>query len=253
MGGLSFSPSSLSAVSAWLRVAQATSDVNGISSVPDVLNSNPAVQSVTARKPMPEASAGNGLPCMRFATNDVLVWPITAQSSASNYAGWGGWVKPDSVAAAAQRLIRVATGTNNASATKLVVGLNTSFLTGSAVGATSGTITKTTAPASIVAAAWHFCTIEFDQDGASDNARITLTLNAVPLVTLATDTLVGPGLVVATGNILIGNGNDGAASSPLNGLIGPNIFAFGSKMAGATTGLLTTAARTALMNFEAPT
>ncbi len=60
-------------------------------------------------------------------------------------------------------------------------------------------------------------------------------------------------LFAATGNIMIGNGQDGAASSPLNGLIGPNIYAFGSKMAGATTGLLTTAARTALMNFEAPT
>jgi hypothetical protein len=37
------------------------------------------------------------------------------------------------------------------------------------------------------------------------------------------------------------------------GDIGPNVYIFGSKMTGATQGLLTTAARTALLNFEAPT
>jgi hypothetical protein len=245
-GGAPFAPSSLSAVVAWLRVIQATSDVNGISSVPDVLNTNPAVQSVTARKPMPEASAGNGLPCMRFATNDVLVWPITPESSASNYAGWAAWVKPDALATT-QRIIRVSTGTNGASTNKLTLG--TSLATLSNIAQSGPSVTR---GGGTMTTGWAFVTVEYNKDGADDSAKLTCTLDGVSVGTLAGTTLTGP-LAAATGNILIGNANDGVASQPLNGIIGPNIYAFGSKMAGATVGLLTTAARTALMNFEAPT
>jgi hypothetical protein len=249
-----FVPSGVSAVSAWLRVASATSDVNGISSVPDAMNTNPAVQSVDARKPVVENSA-NGLPCMRFATNDVLRWPITAQSSASDYAGWGLWVKTDSTATT-QRLMRISTGTGGGSALKLAV--NAPFsggtLTGSgATAAAPGGVTRSVAGGTLVALAWAFWTIEWDKDGASDSARLTLTKDGVLVGTLATNVATGS-LVTATGNILIGNGGDDVtASSPYNGLIGPNIYAFGSKMAGAEFGLLTTAARTALRTYQQPT
>lgn len=240
-----FSTDPFSVVSAWLRVGQATSDVNGVSSLPDVLNTNPAVQTVDARKPVIENSA-NGLPCMRFVTNDVLVWPITAQSSASDYAGWGMWIKPSSFPAV-MRIIRVATGTNAASTTKLTISTSNSTLSCAAV--SSATVSKT---GGVLTTAWGFVTIEYSKDGATDDSKLTVTLNGTPLGTAVGSTLVGV-LASATGNILIGNGNDGAANSAYQGLIGPNIYAFSSKMSGATTGILTTDARTALMNFEAPT
>ncbi len=248
-GAAPFSPSSLSAVSAWLRVAQATSGVNGISSVPDVLNSNPAVQSVDARKPVIENSA-NGLPCMRLATNDVLVWPITAQSSATSQAGWGLWVKPDGVAST-QRIFRISTGTNGANGQKLNPSLVTNTITLTA--SPDGAATKTNTSPGSMTAAWHFLTLEYDSTGATDAQKLTISLDGAVLSPTISGAATLGTLFAATGNIMIGNGQDGAASSPLNGLIGPNIYAFGSKMAGATTGLLTTAARTALMNFEAPT
>jgi hypothetical protein len=246
--GKPFTPSSLSAVSAWLRVAQATSGVNGVSSLPDLLNSNPAVQSVDARKPVMENSA-NGLPCLRFATNDVLVWPITAQSSASSRAGWGLWAKLDA-ASATQRLVRISTGTNGANGLKLNLSSGASIA--SSASADGGTF-KNNNPAVAQNTSWHFLTIEYDSTGATDDAKWCFSFDAAVIANVISGSGVLGTLFAATGNILIGNGNDGVASSSLNGLIGPNIFAFASKMAGATTGLLTTAARTALMNFEAPT
>jgi hypothetical protein len=250
--GVSFSPSDVSAVSAWLRVANATSDGDGISSVPDVLNTNPAVQSVNDRKPVIENSA-NGLPCMRFATNDVLAWPITAQSSAINQAGWGLWVKADGVAAT-QRLLAVSIGTNGASGNKLILTVTSSggmSQFGSGDGATNrnystagGTLTT----------AWHFVTVEYDKDGATDADRLIATIDGVSQTgTVAGTGNISAGLFAATGNILIGNLNDGVASSPYNGLLGPNIYSFAAKMPGAEFGLLTSAARAALMAFEAPT
>src|SRR5678816_2358752 len=82
--------SGITAISAILDVATATLVSGDISSLPDLLNSNPAVQTVSGRRPTLELSAGNGLPCMRFATNDALSWPITAQSAGgTSQAGWG--------------------------------------------------------------------------------------------------------------------------------------------------------------------
>jgi len=247
-----FKPNDVSAISAWLRVANATSGVNGISSVPDMLNANPAVQSVDARKPVIELSA-NGLPCMRFATNDVLRWPITAQSAATNYAGWGFWFKPNAIAD--QYLIRTGPGTNGANgrALALIMIGNGCQPVASSTGGNSGVRTYV-APAAYTTA-WQFATVEYDKDGASDAARLVTTVNCVQFLTgtVSGTQDISAGLFAATGNTLIGNANDGLASLPLNGLIGPNLYAFASKMAGAEFGLLTTAARTALMNFEKPT
>lgn len=245
------SPSAVSAVSAWLRVANATSDVNGISSVPDALNTNPAVQSVDARKPVIENSA-NGLPCMRFVTNDVLRWPITAQSSATNYAGWGFWFKPDNTSLS-KRLVIVSPGTNGASATKLLLtATNTARM--QPIASADGIGTKSFNSTSSYTTAWQFVTIEYDRDGATDAARLISTVNGVQFTgSFSGAGDISAGLVAATGNILIGNGNDGTASNPYNGLLGPNLYAFASRMPGATLGLLTTAARAFLMNYEAPT
>jgi hypothetical protein len=228
-----------------------TSGVNGISAVPDVLNSNPAVQSVDARKPVIENSA-NGLPCMRFATNDVLAWPITPQSAGGLASGYALWFRPDSVAVT-NRLTRIAAVTGGASGTRLSLTGISSAMQG--IASSNGTNTRAnTTSSGVITTGWNFATIEYDPDGVTEVERLTVTVNGVPMAGTFSGSGVLTALFVATGNMLIGNGiDDGSGSGPLNGLIGPNIFAFGSKMPGATTGLLTATARTALMNFEAPT
>src|SRR5690606_2149096 len=105
-----------------------------------------------------------------------------------------------------------------------------------------------------ITTAWHFVTLEYDKDAGTDAARIITTIDGVSLTgTIGGSDDISAGLFAATGNAYIGNGNDGAASSAYNGLLGPNIYSFASKMPGAEFGLLTSAARAALMNFEAPT
>lgn len=244
---VAFLPSQLSTVLAWLSVAGATSDVNGISSVPDLLNSNPATQSVTARKPVIELSS-NGAPCMRFATNDVLVWPITPQSAASSQAGWGLWVKLLS-ATGGQKLVYVGTGTNAASAFKLSLQTSSSQWRGDA--SDDGVTVKnvfagTTSPAGV----WHFLTLEYDEHAATDAERMTITADGVVLTSASTPTLGA--LFPATGNVLIGNAADGVGSLILNAAIGPHLYAFGPKMSGASLGLLSTTARLQLMNYLPP-
>lgn len=233
-----------SVVSAWLRVDDAVRDGSGISLVPDMLNTNPAVQTVAARKPSLELSA-NGLPCMRFATNDQLTWPITPQSLASNQTGWGLWVKLG-VASGNYGIMRARNESGGASANKLSLTFATSgYQAAYYVSAVSGLRT-----AAIATTDWQFITIEFDGGEPLAELQRTLTHNGVLSGSTGGGATSGA-LQSATGNILIGNG--GSDSLPLNGLIGPNIYAFSGKMSGAEFGVLTTAARNALMNFEAPT
>jgi len=243
--------SGITAISAILDVATATLVSGDISSLPDLLNSNPAVQTVSGRRPTLELSAGNGLPCMRFATNDALSWPITAQSAGgTSQAGWGLWVKFDT-ASGSRTLVNITNQTGGATGTKLRIRSNS--LTMQATASPDGTATKTCASGNINDSAWHFYTIEYDSTAGTDAGKLVLTVDGVSLGSISGAATLGT-LFAATGNITIGNGADDVSpSSALNGLIGPNIYAFASKTAGATTGLLSTAERLALMNFEKPT
>ena len=237
--------------SAWLRVANATLVSGDVSSLPDLLNANPAVQTVAGRRPTLELSA-NGLPCMRFATNDVLSWPITAQSAGgTSQAGWGLWVKLDA-AIGAQFLIGVLPGTGGANGTKLRA--ITSSQTFSTRASPDGTNSKSNTTGNVLDAGWHFLTFEYDFGAGTDETKITNTIDGVVQTPSIAGSATLGALFAATGNVLIGNAVDTVTGlAPLSGLIGPNIYAFASKTAGATTGLLSTAERAALMNFDKPT
>lgn len=248
--GAPFVPNQLSAVSAWLRVANATLVSGNVSSLPDMLNTNPAVQTATLRRPTLELSAGNGLPCMRFASNNVLSWLITAQSAGgTSQGGWGLWVKLNA-ASSVQTMIAIRALTGGANGRKLL--LTTSAATASASASPDGTAQKFIDSGNLIDAGWHFLTLEYDSTQGTDAGKLVLTVDAVSVGTISGAATLGA-LFAATGNVLIGNQQDSTASSPLNGLIGPNIYSFASKTAGATTGLLSTAERLALMGFERPT
>ncbi len=246
-----FYPQSITAVSAWLRTSDATIVAGDISVLPDFLNSNPAVQTVAARRPTLELSAGNGLRCMRFATNDVLVWPITAQSAGgASQAGWGLWVKLNA-ASLVQTLVSIANFTGGANGFKIRI--RSSTATVQTLASPDGPSSKSCSSGNVLDTGWHFVTLEYDAGGATDAAKLVLTVDAVALGTISGAATLGA-LFAATGNILIGNSQDDVTpSGPLNGLIGPNIYAFASKTAGATTGLMSTAERLQLMNYQRPT
>lgn len=245
-----FTPTDITAISAILDVASATLVAGDISSLPDLLNSNPAVQTVAARRPTLELSAGNGLPCMRFATNDVLSWPITAQSAGgTSQAGWGLWLKLGA-ASGTQSLINVASVTGGASGTKLRMG---TFVAAIACRASpDGSATKTNTTGDVLDTGWHFITLEYDSTAGTDAAKLVVTVDGVSLGSITGAATLGA-LFAATGNILIGNLSDSASpAGPLNGLIGPQIYSFASKTAGATTGLLSSSERTSLLNYRRP-
>jgi hypothetical protein len=258
--GRPFSPDDLSTanggpLSAWLRVVNATLVSGDVSSLPDSLNVNPAVQSVAGRRPTAENSAGNALPCMRFAANDVLSWPLNASNNGVSNTGFGLWMKPDSIATADQRLVTIQSGTGGASDNHLTLRLLTSTLSGMAfITTANGRNATGTSPA--LTTGWQFVTVEYEAAAATESLRLTLTVNGT--VSTRAFSNIGAGgtlgsLPAVTGNILFGNTQDSAAPlNPFSGLIGPNIYALSSKMTGAT-GLLAASARAALMNFEAPT
>lgn len=245
-----FAPTDISAVSAWLSVAAATSDVNGVSSVPDLINANPAVQSVDARKPVIETSFG--LPCMRFATNDVLSWPITPANGATQQWGVAFWMKPDALTGN-QVLFITSAGTGGASAARLRLFAQTAGMTCDIYA--SGLAGRSMSAASSLSTAWQFVTLEYDSSRATEQEKATFTTNTTVRTRVFGNTGAGAAigdLLTVTGNHLIGNANNGSASIPFNGLIGPHIYAFGSKMAGATEGVLTQAARLSLMLYGNP-
>jgi hypothetical protein len=237
------------AVTAWLRNSTLSGNIESDS---DLLNTNPAIQTVDARRP-----SGNADGSMTWADNpDNLVWPVHASNNGVTKTGFAFWFDPDTVATN-YNLIQIGAVAGGASAAKWDIQQNSTRLVlivydPDAVG--TGRIAQ--APVAGLVAGPQFVTVEFDGDAATEATEIVMTINASDPLTLAFSNLGSPtvpidSLPVVTGNIIIGNGQNAAGgSAPLVGRFGRNIYALGAKMTGATTGLLTAAARTALMNFE---
>jgi peptidoglycan hydrolase-like protein with peptidoglycan-binding domain len=247
-----FNPANVSAVSAWLRFAQGTITGSGFSSVPDVLASNPATQSTDALRP-PLNNTANGLQRGDFAASDFLSWPAASNNNQTAASGFATWVEFDALPVSVQCLFGSLVGATNR--IELCAFSNNLFVN---VFHSQFVARRGTASAALTAGTKLFVTWEYDASGANDAAKCVLTLNASPLTLAFTDDSGAPGampsaLVATAGPHAIGARRVSDGLSPVDGKMGPNIFILGSKMAGATTGLLTTEARTNLMNFEAPT
>lgn len=251
-----FFPTQVSAVSAWLRVAQGTSDVNGYSSIPDVLNSNPATQSVNLRKPAVTTSA-NGLPLMDFASTD-LVWPLVSSNNQLVTCGIHTHIIPDSVTGQ-REIVAIWDNTGGANGKKFTFETNGATVRVLAcLGATTDIRSATTGNVLVIGtpAAVGF---EFNGGGALEADKCVITIDGVAQVlTFAqfagTAAAMPTSLPSRTGNALIGALTDQVGPTvTFDGRIGPNLFAYGSAMAGVTSGLLTSAARLSLSAFERPT
>lgn len=250
-----FSPLALAPVSSWFRLAQGTIAGSGYSSVPDLLDpASPATQATDARRPTNQTS-NNGLPIMTWSGNQVLAAPLTTARNGATHWGCAGWVRLANLTAV-KTLVSIRDLTGGSSASKITVSADTA--TGRVVVfVASSDGRRGDSAAAFSAGTWAFMTCEYDADAATEAARATITVDGTVRALTFSNFGVGGvtgALATPTGNLLIGNQQDaGSSSNVWVGSLGPNLYLFGSKMAGATEGLLTAAARTALMNFEAPT
>lgn len=242
-----------SAVSAWLRLANGTVAGSGYSSVPDLLAANPAVQGTDGRRPA-AATSNNGFPIADFdGVADFLSWPTAANNNTSPTGGFGLWIRFDQVNDGTKGIVGCLPGATNR--VELIKD-NANFVVN--VFFSQFVARRGTATAAFLANTWYFITWEFDGTQATDATKCILTINGVVQSLTFVDDGGTPGampstLVSSLGPYAIGARRASDVLGPLDGKIGPNLYVFGTKMSGATQGLLTTASRTALMNFEAPT
>lgn len=237
------------AVSSWFSLASPLSIItgSGYSSVHDMLDpANPATQSTDARRP-PAGTSNNGLPILTVASH-ALVIPVTAARYGTTKWGFWAWLKRN-------------TSADNICSAGTTPGSNVNRLYMNVVGAvfraqvfnadssqsrncdvSSGTINT-----------WKFFTVEYNSDFSGDLA-MCMTVDNVAITPTFSGVL---GAVPSSLRTITGNTSFAAFSAagafPFIGSIGGNWGFFGSAMAGVTTGLLTTTARAALMNFQRPT
>ncbi len=248
-------------LSAWFSLTNSGATVTGAgySSVPDLLDaSNPAVQATDARRPTNQTSS-NGLPIMTWpgSGNQVLASPLTTARNGASQWGCAAWVRLADVAGSFRSVVTILNATGGGSADKVAAHASTTEYRLNAYSSDTNGRRAESPALSAVAATWQFVTFEFDSTGANEAARSAISINGVAQTLDFSSIGVGTvptALTVPTGNLLIGSGANAASSSLVfSGSMGPNLYLFGAKMAGAGVGLLTQQARLALMNYQRPT
>ncbi len=244
------------AVSSWLRVALGTITGSGYSSIPDVLNNNlPTVQTIDARRPVAATSA-NGLPILT-CTDDALQVPLGPQNNNSTLWGFACWLRQtggtfptlisiDSRAGAGASASKVLIAPGAADPTRASVDVFNSISTAERDGFVNGVL---------LSSKWVFLTVELNlATGNNEASRAVITINGSVQTLTFTGALPSMPVLMATptGFANLFSQNAATGSNPFVGNVGPNIYFMNAAMPGATEGLLTTAARLALMNFEAP-
>lgn len=239
-------------ISAMLDVATATVTGSGYSSVPDLFNgANPAVQATDAARPVNTTSA-NSLPIADYVPSDFLGWPAASNINQTTVGGFGMWIKFDSVSDGVRGIIAALGG---ATSRFELIKSNGDFIVN--VNHSQFSVRRGAIAAVFAANTWYFITWEFDPTGATDAAKCTLTVNGtVQTLTFTNDSgtpnAMPAALVAYSGTFTVGARNT-VPLQPLDGKIGTKLVAFGAKLSGATQGLLTTAARAAIMAYFQPT
>jgi hypothetical protein len=195
---------------------------------------------------------------MTFAGDDAMSIPIIAANNATSAWGFACWLKATSLTAPTDNIC--AFEPPDSSGYKVICTRVNQAITFSAAksdgslnvrrGATGNVIANTTG--------WNFLTFEWDATGAGETQRFTITVNGGAPQTLSFINQAGtPGTITTlhapTGVLALGAALSDASLQPMSGTLGPNLFFMNTKMAAATVGILTPAARLALMNFETPT
>jgi hypothetical protein len=236
------------AVKAWL---QNTATSGSVASVTDLLSVNPATQSTGAKQPT--ATTLNGFPALTFdSADDMLSWPIIPALNGSVTFGLAGWMKLATVTGGTRRLFSAngSTGASDArfeillSTTALLVDVYTSTFTSRR--GQNDTLLQSTTP--------FFLSVEYDGGQAAEADRLTVWVNNVKQTLVfsnASGTPPGSTMPATLTQITGTAGLCGLTSSSFfNGTLGRNIYALGGAGGIPGGGLLTSAQRATLMNFE---
>lgn len=237
-------------VTAWLRNSAPS---GALSSLTDVLASNPATQGTAAQQP----TGGVGSSIV-WDGNDVLTWPVAAgnYNSGGSSLWYALWLR--SALSTLGRAVLVTrpdgSGLNNINAIQCQVQANESLSMRIYIddsNARQGTTPVSRVPDNTPV----FVTFEYNGGGATEANQIVITVDGA-VQTLTFSNPVGTGNVPATlrsgltGSFLVGANSITGASIPFTGSWGRNFFA-GRAMADVTSGCLTPTARAALRNLDA--
>lgn len=246
-GGVDIVTATGGALTAWLR----NSSTGTITSVPDVRNTNPA----TANGGTITANADFS---MSSSTGELL-WPlVTAQNNgnvAKNQFGIYLWLKRLG-AGASQFPWAIDIGTGGASQRTLFAqksGTNQIFRVYNSAGTAARNASLTNVFATT--GTWNLYGWEFDLgSGGTEAQRAVFTINGVVQTLSFTDAVGTPGAMPTSFPSVTGNMTlmSQGGTNYWDGIVGRNIFVFGAGMTGRTEGLLTQAARDALVLYEVP-
>lgn len=235
---------------AWLH---ATATSGSVSSVTDVLNANPATQATAVNQPT--AVALNSFPALSFdGVNDWLAWPLTAANNASQRWGIALWIKFGSVSGL--HCLLTAARISGASADRFDISQNGAGLFWD-VYTSDGVSRRATMASGLDATTPKYVTLEYDGGQASEVDRCIITLgNVKQTLAFANSAGTPPGstmpatLVAPTGAYAIGVQNISTNLRPLSATIGTSIRVLGGGGGISGGGLLTSAQRAVLQNYE---
>lgn len=246
-----FTPATVSAVSAWLRLQNSSQSGGLWTNWVDVLNSNPATQSDTDRQPT-VAAAANDFPIATYdgSSDCGPLWPLAASNNGETAWGMMLWIRPASVGTNNKRIAVIWDSGSAASVSKLLFQHDQQtvhFFGVSSAGALFDRVSSNVLSANV----WHCIGVEYNGAGTPS---CVLTLDGVAISSTLTGTIPASLRTGVTGSLIFGAfSNSDTPSDPFVGSFGPNCFVFNAPMAGVTSGLLTPEARLALANFEPPT
>lgn len=236
-------------ISAWLRLAQATTSGGKYTVIPDMLSSNAVSQPDTDRQPTVATSA-NGFPIITWTTaHDVLPWALSASNNATAAWGLGLWIKPTANIATRQRVLYAGfPGSANKVMLDIAAGhLECNWYRTAVDG--RGQVSS-----AITGNVWQFVRLQFNGAGVADIDKMKIFVNEIELASSYAD--IGAGGVMNALNAppngssfyTIGARED--QDAPTTGLatgalVGPNIFVMNNPMT-APQGVN-------LMNLEKPT
>lgn len=260
--GPAFAPTQISAITSILDVATATVTGAGVSSLPDLLNVNPAVQGTDAKRPPRVASAGNGTLLLQ-PNDDTLTLPAIAANNQLVTWGFATFLRLDDLITTKYLLRYGPTGAFDPAATDSlnlrILGNEGVFIQVFTNALGTAARSAQTASGALNSSAYTFVTVEFNGNLAAEADRVVITIDGV-VQTLSFGNSVGaPGAMPAAlqgqpvGTDIVLFSEIASGFTPYLGSAGPKIYFFGAAMAGVTQGLLTAGARQALSAFQRPT
>ena len=256
-----FTPASISAITSHLNVTTATVTGSGISSLPDLLNSNPAVQATDAARP-PRVASANGV-LVGQGVDDRMSWP--ANSANNQLVTWGFATHLIRDTSTTQGIYRSGLTTSSHPQATDSIALFLTSADGLSIlvfaDASGGQVRNGAVPGGTFSTTvYKFVTVEYNGAAATEAEKLVATIDGSPVALAFSDNVGTPGAMPsalqgqpAGTDIALWGQRTNATTSAFVGKMGPNIYVLGTKETGATEGLLTGPQRVSLFYYQRPT